>query len=84
MNCLSFLRDQNLTPVDSWLSDGKTTSAVDGIQEAIGHEFELVKKCDLPYVIPEASRRYQYYIPECTVWRRIHVHAEHASPKTKF
>jgi hypothetical protein len=72
-----------VTPVDSWLSDGTRTSAVDGIHDAIGHEFELVKKCNLAYVVPEASRRYQYYVPECTVWRRINNTTESSNSDTQ-
>jgi 5-histidylcysteine sulfoxide synthase/putative 4-mercaptohistidine N1-methyltranferase len=65
---------EQFTARGAWLggtedTDGKHWSA-DGLQEALGAEFELVHRQDLPFMIREHRRKYEYVISDLTVWVR--------------
>jgi len=62
---------EEYTPRDEWLGgvDGSDSSAVvAGVLQ--GQGLELVHKSDLPFVIREHERKFQYGVSECTVWRK--------------
>mgnify|MGYP002636846466 CR=1 FL=1 len=62
---------EEYTPVDRWLG-GKDAAKCNGalVQEILCKDFELVKQHDMPFMIREHSRKYQWGISDCTVWRR--------------
>ncbi len=55
---------ENYTPKQNWL---------DGLDAVAGHltEFELVHKEELPFLIREHRRKFEYIITLASVWRRI-------------
>ncbi|MBI2424055.1 MAG: putative 4-mercaptohistidine N1-methyltransferase [Candidatus Hydrogenedentes bacterium] len=59
------------TPVERWL--GHETgggSSFDALQSRLEADFALKRRVDFPMVIREHSRKYQYCVPEVSVWRR--------------
>lgn len=65
---------EQFTPRISWLggvedADGRHWSA-DGLQEALGDEFELVYREDFPFMIREHRRKFEYVVSDLTVWLR--------------
>lgn len=65
---------EQFTPIDAWLGgyerEGKALSSKDGIRAALGEAFEWVKEEDMPLLIREHVRKYQYIVTHVTVWRR--------------
>lgn len=65
---------EQFTPVDAWLGgyeqEGTPLSSKDGIRVALGEAFELVKEEDMPLLIREHARKYQYIVTQVTVWKR--------------
>jgi hypothetical protein len=65
---------EQFTPIDAWLGgykrDGSALSSKDGIRAALGEAFELVTEEDMPLLIREHARKYQYIVTQVTVWRR--------------
>ena len=62
------------TPRDVWLGgferDGHAVRSADGLAAVLGSEFELVDARDMPLVIREHARKYQYIVAHATAWRR--------------
>jgi len=65
---------EQFTPIDAWLGgyerDGKTLSSKEGIRATLGDAFQLVKEIDMPLLIREHARKYQYIVTQVTVWSR--------------
>lgn len=66
---------ESFTPKDAWLggrlrSDAEPRWSCDGLAEALGDEFELVHREDLPFMIREHRRKFEYVVSDLTVWRR--------------
>ena len=64
------------TPRDRWLggfkaNTGENFTALDGLQEALLPEFKMLgTPVDIPFVIRETKRKYQYGISELTIWEK--------------
>ncbi|MGE0708222.1 MAG: 5-histidylcysteine sulfoxide synthase [Planctomycetota bacterium] len=62
------------TPREVWLGgrlrDGQPLRSQDGLGEALGEEFELLRALDLPLLIREHRRKYELVISQGTLWRR--------------
>ncbi len=62
------------TPRERWLGghvrDGATVRGADGLRAALAGSFELVREADLPFVIREHARKFQWSMAHATVWRR--------------
>lgn len=62
------------TPREHWLGgferDGRAVRTLDGLKEALAPDFILLKRHDLPLLIREHARKYEYIVAEATVWRR--------------
>lgn len=65
---------EQFTPRDAWLGGlaraGAPVRSSDAIQELLGGEFELVRRLDMPLVIREHARKYQYIVADGLVFRR--------------
>lgn len=63
------------TPKDAWLGgvyrDGQPLRTLDGIRGVLGPEFELLAEEDIPLIIREHRRKYQYIVSQLTAWRRV-------------
>ncbi|MFN0068965.1 MAG: putative 4-mercaptohistidine N1-methyltransferase [Limisphaerales bacterium] len=61
---------EEYTPPSEWLSAaGRATYALIG--EALGPGFRLAARTDLPFVIREHARKFQWSVAELTVWDRL-------------
>jgi putative 4-mercaptohistidine N1-methyltranferase len=65
---------EEFTPRENWLGgvrrDGNAVTTRQGLQSILGDHFELLKSVDLPFLIREHRRKYQWSVAEATVWRR--------------
>lgn len=65
---------EEFTPKDHWL--GGTESAtgrkqtLDGLKESLEGAFELQAVKDLPFLIREHARKYQWSVAQASIWRR--------------
>lgn len=62
------------TPKEVWLGgvtrDGREVRSIDGLHALLDDEFELVDERDMPLVIREHARKFQYIVAHATAWRR--------------
>ena len=62
------------TPEEAWLggreSCGKRCGTLDGLREVLGGAFECVGTKDLPFLIREHARKFQWSVAEASLWRR--------------
>jgi len=62
------------TPRANWiggvLREGAPLRTLDGLREALDRDFELDRRADLPLVIREHERKFEYIVAEATAWRR--------------
>ncbi len=64
---------EEFTPSEAWLagSDGVSTRRTLGtLAELLLPHFELVATRDLPFLIREHSRKYQWSVAQASIWRR--------------
>jgi putative 4-mercaptohistidine N1-methyltranferase len=60
---------EEYTPRSKWLSDdGRGT--LDALKKILAPTFDLQRAIDLPFLIREHRRKYQWSIAEATVWQR--------------
>ncbi|HRZ07550.1 MAG TPA: 5-histidylcysteine sulfoxide synthase [Candidatus Competibacteraceae bacterium] len=64
------------TPPEAWLGgyerDGKPVRSAAALAELLRMEdFELLREADVPLVIREHARKYQYIVTHATLWRRV-------------
>jgi 5-histidylcysteine sulfoxide synthase/putative 4-mercaptohistidine N1-methyltranferase len=62
------------TSRDSWLGgkllEGHPVSSAEEIKKILGREFELVEEDNLPLLIREHERKYQYIVSHLMIWQR--------------
>ena len=63
------------TPRAQWVGgfkkDGENFTTLDGLRAALGASFKLVEgPLDVPFVLRETKRKFQYTLSEVTVWER--------------
>lgn len=65
---------EEFTPPEKWLggfeTDGRGVTTREGLEAALGADFELVFVKDLPFLIREHARKFQWSVAEATIWRR--------------
>jgi putative 4-mercaptohistidine N1-methyltranferase len=61
---------EEYTPSENWLGDGATDSFA-GLRNALEPEFELSKQWDMPFLIREHARKFQYSIAQSSRWLRL-------------
>jgi putative 4-mercaptohistidine N1-methyltranferase len=65
---------QEYTPPSKWLGgfvrEGKPVRALDGLRESLEPHFELAQVCDLPFLIREHARKYQWSVAQASTWIR--------------
>lgn len=54
---------------DNWLSK-HGQKAIDGLRQILEPEFSLEKTLDLPFLIREHARKFQWSVAQATVWKR--------------
>jgi SAM-dependent methyltransferase len=60
---------EEYTPRERWLA-GATGSTVDGLKRALNPDFELRGRRDLPFLIREHARKFQWSVAEASCWVR--------------
>ena len=62
---------EQYTPPENWLG-GNTEGgdSFNGLCEALGKHFELLHEKDMPMLIKETARKYQWTVVQASVWRR--------------
>lgn len=60
---------EDYTPPANWLGDGAQDSFA-GLRAALEPEFDLQKQWDMPFLIREHARKFQYSIAQASRWRR--------------
>jgi putative 4-mercaptohistidine N1-methyltranferase len=62
------------TPREQWLGGyerkGQRIATLDGIREMLEPAFELIRTTDLPLLIREHTRKYQWTVTQASLWRR--------------
>lgn len=65
---------QIYTPRENWLGgwtrDGRAVRTLDGLHECLDPHFSLQRRLDLPLLIREHARKFEYIVAEATVWQR--------------
>lgn len=66
---------EEYTPVSEWIGGCKdqppSAEAIDKImKEELSSPFELLHREDMPFLIREHERKYQYGVSDCTVWKK--------------
>ncbi|RYD71521.1 MAG: putative 4-mercaptohistidine N1-methyltransferase, partial [Verrucomicrobiaceae bacterium] len=65
---------EDFTPAGNWLGgyerDGRRISTGEGLSEALAGSFELVTTKNLPFLIREHARKFQWSVAEATIWKR--------------
>ena len=65
---------EEFTPRANWLGgfdrDGRPVTTRDGLQAALADDFQLIATRDLPFLIREHARKFQWSVAEATVWQR--------------
>ena len=56
---------EDFTPRENWLCP-----ALDGLRTALAPHFDLVTTQDLPFIIREHARKFQWSVAQASVWRR--------------
>jgi len=60
---------EEYTPREKWL-DGGGRGTLSALKEKLEPDFELRKVLDLPFLIREHRRKYQWSVAEASLWRR--------------
>ncbi|MBX7158640.1 MAG: putative 4-mercaptohistidine N1-methyltransferase [Verrucomicrobiae bacterium] len=65
---------ETVTPKEEWLGgikrDEKSIFTLDTLQSLLESDFELLECHDMPFLIREHARKYQWSVAEATVWRK--------------
>lgn len=65
---------EEYTPKENWLGgfekEGKALSTLDGLKVRLGKDFEMTGTKDLPFLIREHARKYQWSVAQASLWRR--------------
>ena len=65
---------EEFTPSKNWLGgfqdDGPPRKTLDGLLSALSADFDLVRTRDLPFLIREHARKFQWSVAQASIWRR--------------
>ena len=65
---------EDFTPPSHWIGgferDGQPVTTLDGLCAALLPDFDLIADRDLPFLIREHARKYQWSVAQATMWRR--------------
>ena len=60
---------EEYTPKEKWLDKGKSNS-FSGLKSQLQPYFTLTQTKDIPFVIREHARKFQWSVAQCSVWKR--------------
>ena len=58
------------TPREKWIGGSEGQSTLDGLVAALEPSFSLRETKDLPFLIREHTRKYQWSVAQASIWRR--------------
>jgi putative 4-mercaptohistidine N1-methyltranferase len=65
---------EEFTPREHWLGgferDGRAVSTLDGLRAALAKDFQLTETRDLPFLIREHARKFQWSVAQASIWIR--------------
>ena len=61
---------EEFTPKNNWLAK-EAESSLEGLQKILGPNFSLLTKENVPFLIREHRRKYQWSVAELSVWQKI-------------
>lgn len=65
---------EEFTPRDHWLSrldeEGQPVRSLEVLQSILGDAFDLIKTSDMPFLIREHARKFQWSVAQASCWRR--------------
>jgi putative 4-mercaptohistidine N1-methyltranferase len=65
---------EEFTERENWLGgrqfEGRARTTLAGLQSALSAAFEFIGRKDLPFLIREHARKFQWSVAEATLWRR--------------
>jgi 5-histidylcysteine sulfoxide synthase/putative 4-mercaptohistidine N1-methyltranferase len=59
------------TPKAAWLGGNNDIMSIHGLHTILDEHFELIHESNMPLVIREHARKFEYIIAHATVWKRI-------------
>jgi len=67
---------EEYTAREEWLggyvkADGSAADSFEAVSELLSGHFELVSREDMPFMIREHARKYQWAISDASVWKRV-------------
>jgi putative 4-mercaptohistidine N1-methyltranferase len=65
---------EEYTPRENWLGgnarNGDPSGTLDGLRGELAQSFELTRTLDLPFLIREHARKFQWSVAQASVWKR--------------
>lgn len=61
---------EEYTPKNLWIG-GPEHQTTEGLKDILGPEFALLEQKNLPFLIREHRRKYQWSVAEATIWKRL-------------
>ncbi|MEM7791223.1 MAG: putative 4-mercaptohistidine N1-methyltransferase [Verrucomicrobiota bacterium] len=61
---------EEYTPSENWLGNGAQDSFA-GLRRALEPKFELMKRWDMPFLIREHARKFQYSLAQASRWKKV-------------
>ena len=66
---------EEYTPVSQWVGgtiapEGQPEDSFSQVQQILSPYFELVHREDMPFLIREHARKYQWGVSDCLVWKK--------------
>lgn len=66
---------EDYTPRENWLGgfvreEGRPVRTLDGLRKALEQDFLLERTLDLPFLIREHARKYQWSVAQASIWTR--------------
>jgi hypothetical protein len=65
---------EEFTPRDAWLGgtvrDGCAIRSEDGLRAVLEGEFSLIEAHDMPFLLREHARKFEYVVSRVTIWQR--------------
>ena len=60
---------EEFTPREHWLG-GRDGSTLEGLEAALTKDFQLTATRDLPFLIREHARKFQWSVAQASIWIR--------------